>query len=327
MNKRLLFALPIALFALGSCDNPSSSLPSGDYEIKILTPAGAPTIALYDQGLNENWDSTSDVTSIPAAFATTGYDMIVFDGVNALNLQVAHPEYDDFSLALWLTGGNFHLVSAKHGSDEPIAENSTIYSFGENLLPDQVFKKLLSSHWEVNAENLDITYGAGVQSVKAVMEANPSAYDYYFIAEPVLTAVRNALPDVTVNEIYDLRSEWEAFSGQKAIPQAALFVRDSAYDAHKQAFDSFINGIKGNLADAINEPSKVKEKMNADIPTAQEQQKRFGFNANLAFALQNNGNRFGAVLPTEISDNRLFVNEFYETLNGTESRYAPELFI
>jgi ABC-type nitrate/sulfonate/bicarbonate transport system substrate-binding protein len=341
MNKSILLLGPLAALTLVGCVSPekassevvsssstaeaaSSSSSVDDYQVKYLSPVGAPAVAFYDQGANTNWTSTSDVTTIPAAFGTAGYDAVVFDGVTALKLNKAHADYG-FKLATWMTGGNFHLVSTKHTKTDAITKDSTFFSFGKGNLPDSVFLKLAKDAWKWDfVDNLAITYGNGVADVKTAMTGTDS-YDYYFIAEPILTAVRST--GKTVNEIYNLRDEWKTYSGQSAIPQAGLFVRDSAYQAHQTVFSNFVKNVKTALDTAISTPDTVKTAMNSWNADAKTQTARFGFTGDLVYNLQKDSkNAFGLVKSDEIASNVSFVNDFM-TKMGLAVSFDASLFI
>lgn len=335
-KQRMMLALTAVLgtgLALSSCggtenSSESSLLPNYD-ELVVVSPTGAPTIALFDQGDNENWTSTTP-DFVRSAFLNDESDVIIFDGVNGLRLNAAHPEYD-YKLARWITGGNFYLVSTTHETIDELTSASTIVSFGENLLPDLVFHKLIDDYWNwETSDSLNIEYLSAVSDVSARMIADHDSADYYFIAEPVLTNVKSRLAEqnVEVHEIYNLREEWKDFSGQSAIPQAGLFVNGSHYSANKDTFDNFLTHIDENLSLVLSNPEEAKEIMDSNLPLS-EQQARFGFNSNLLVSLQNgNANRFGVVDPASIEDSQTFVNDFMDILSGEGvERFADSLFL
>ena len=85
--KKIFLLIPVMMLALSGCNTNQSQSNKEVYDVKWVTPVGAPTLAFYDQGENENWlstDSPADV--IPGAFVASNYDAIVFDGLTGLNL-------------------------------------------------------------------------------------------------------------------------------------------------------------------------------------------------------------------------------------------------
>jgi hypothetical protein len=346
MNKsKILFSAPLAMLALVGCNSTtpaststgetsataSSSSPAYVAPMKIVSPVGAPTLALYDQGANANWTSTSDTSIVGTSFKTsTDVGAMIFDGVNGLTALKGGATKADFRLAKWLTGGNFHLVSTKHTKEEALTSASLIESFSEKLLPNSVFHRLASDYWKVDLTETNIHYEAGVSAVSTVLASSPDTYDYYFIAEPALTAAKTQLaaknPSVTVNEIYNLRSEWKAYSGQAAIPQAALFVNKTLYDASKADYDAFLEHIDNSLTKTVSAPDEVAKVMDANQASKDDQVAKFGFNSVVAAKVQKNDNGFGMVLPSDISDDRTFVNEF-ETKMGSTVSFDTGLFL
>ncbi len=331
MIKQMPFLL-LASFLLLSCagegEGSSSSLPpEEDFVPALLTPSGAPTVAFLDMGDREEWDVESQTTRIPAAFLAPGYDAIVFDGVNGLRNLVKN-ENEDFVLARWLTGGNFHLVSRTEESLVP-GEKKTVFSFNEGALPDLVFKHLLAEELGIDVVDLSIEYGSGVQEVATALQGKGErSYDYYFIAEPALTAARNALGEESpVHEIYDLRAEWEKATGSPAIPQAALFLRKSAYEEEQEGFLSFLERVDRNLTLAIEDPEEAAGLMEDYSEDPALQQGRWGYSASTLREVQEE-NGLGAILPGEIEDGREFVNSFLQELEGEgASLFGESLFL
>ena len=333
MNKKLPILLLSSLL-LAACGgdgegslSSSSSQEEPSFVPALLTPSGAPTIAFLDMGEEEGWDVESQTTKIPAAFQAPGYDAIVFDGVNGLRNLVKNKN-EDFYLARWLTGGNFHLVSRTEESLLP-REKKTVFSFNEGALPDLVFKHLLSEELGIDLNDLSIEYGNGVQDVATALRgAGSRAYDYYFIAEPALTAAKDALGEENpVHEIYDLREEWERSTGSPALPQAALFLRKSAYEENEEGFLSFLERVDENLTLAIEDPEKAAEAMEAYSQDPSVQQGRWGFSASTLRQVQED-NGLGAILPGTIEDNRAFVNDFLQDLEGEGATlFGESLFL
>lgn len=340
MKHKAFLLLPLAGL-LAACGPVATSTSGSDSDVtlpaesvvRLLTPTGAPALAFYDQGESENW-TTGTAAEIKPQFATANYDALVIDSITGLNVIDAQEE-PNYVLASFLTGGNFHLVSAKHEDASAITADSKILSFNYNSLPDQVFRRLAKEAWGwdfdlVQGGNIFYVTENNVSAVASQLIADPEAYDYYFIAEPALTNAETKLKsekDVTLNRIYDLRAEWEEYSGQSAIPQAALFMRSEFVEKDQNATLNFLSMVETNLDDAVNNPSKVKTIMDG-YGDANAQATRFGFNSNLVQKLQSDGqNRFGMVLKEDIADNRTFVNDFYSYLTGTAGTYGEELFL
>lgn len=322
------FILPLVL--LSSCmsegEASSSSSSLEETPLSILSPAGAPTLALYNRINDENFLTTKDASQVALAMKTaSNKDAVIFDGVNGLKFHKTKQTVTDWKLARWLTGGNFYIVSIRHTKEESFDENSKILSFGSGLLPDKVFHSLVTNkwHWTIREEN--IKYEAGTSQVSAILGSeNYASYDYYFIAEPSLQAAKANLKsqgiDAPIHEIYNLREEWKGYSGMEYIPQAALFVNGDNYKEKKTSFEKLLEEVDENLSTSIENPQEIVSFLNEKEPDLDKQASKLGFKAPLVNVLQKDGNnRFGMVDPKKIPDPKDFVNSFMEKLGESIS--------
>ena len=187
-----LFALMAVSCGAAPSSNPSSSS-SDDYQIRWLSPVGAPTLAFYDQGKNSNWLSTDTPQSvIPTAFSSNGYDAIVFDGTSGLNLISRSGGASHYALARWINELPFYLVSVTHNAEEAIPANATIDAFVQNGTASQALREMAESDWGIGALTA-VTYEDGVAAVQANLLRDTSSYDYFVLAEPVYTLTKAAL--------------------------------------------------------------------------------------------------------------------------------------
>ena len=338
MKKTHSFVFALSFLLLSSCggqslESSSSSSIIEEDPLTILSPAGAPTLALYNHIDDENFLTTKDATQVALAMKTaSNKDALIFDGVNGLKFHKAKQTSTDWKLARWLTGGNFYIVSTKHTKEDIFDENSKILSFGNGLLPDKVFRSLVTNkwHWTINEEN--IKYEAGTSQVSAILGSeNYASYDYYFIAEPSLQAAKTNLKskgiDASINEIYNLREEWKDYSGMEYIPQAALFVNATSYQAKNESFANLLEEVDENLNDAIYNPQKIVSFLNEKEPNSDNQADRLGFKAALVGLLQKEeANRFGMIDTKKVHNAKEFVNTFMEKI-GESVRFDDSDFL
>jgi hypothetical protein len=322
MNKRNLIVLPLVAIALASCGNNQTSTSYVDMTIKTICPAGAPALAFYDKGNDENFETNSTPTNVLAQFALNNYNAIVFDSVSGLR-SIKKNGYG-FRAAKFITGGNYYIASINKAETDSPQPTDKIVSFGENLLPDLVFKKLYNQwSWQSN-----VSYVKSVSDVQGVLKSGVYAganVDYVMIAQPALNA---AMLDTTADtygkvKIYkNLRQEWQTLTGQTAIPQAALFYRYSDYLKNPTAFNTYTNEMETRITTAIDNPAAVKTTLDEYGDNA-KQANRFGFASPIMFKTQNGGaNGFGLVRDTENID----VNDFLEAL-GLSETYDSNYFI
>lgn len=356
MNRHSFLILPLAACALVSCSahyaadssssekvssanaasssaqslsssKTSSSSSSLTSALKWVSPVGAPALAFYDQGNNANWVSTANPqTGVLPAFGTDDYDAIVFDGVAGLNV-IAKSSYN-YQLASWISGGNFYLVSTKHSALTDFAVGQTIDSFVQTGNASKAFVQLAKNVWNWNyADATDIAYETGVSVVGSNLVANPSAHDYYVIAEPVLASAKAALskqtPAVALNVVANLQDEWKKAHNQASIPAAALFVNKTSYATKKSAIDAFLSETQARQDDAVAKVSQVASAVAAyGDETAQKE--RFGFSSALVSALQP-ANKFGIFKTEDITDNKAFANGFTGVFGA--AAFADSLFL
>lgn len=334
-TKTIVFLATAALLAscqgtqVSSTSTESSSNSSkDDYQVKWVTPTGSPTLLFYDQGNNSNWISSSTPqTTVVPAFTNNNQDAIVFDGATGLSL-IKKNSYN-YQLASWLTGGTFYVVSCKYTTETMVKSNITVDGFVQTGSSSLVFNRLASESWNMTFAENGVHYETGVADVKASILANPVGYDYYIVAEPVLTATKAELAKgtsgKTLNVIYNLQDEWKSKYNQSTIPAAALFINKTSYAAHKDVMDTFIADTATRATNAVDNPTVAVNAINAYSADTTVQSSRFGFTATLAGNLQKT-NKFNVIKPGTISDNRAFVND-YETSLGSALSFDTSLFL
>lgn len=320
MNKHSFLLVPLAALALAACGTTATSK-----DVKWISPVGSPALAFYDQGKNTNWTTTADpATGIVPAFATDDVDAIVFDGISGLNLIAKNNR--NYQLASWISGGNFYLVSAKHTSLSDFAAGQTIETFVKTGNATRAFEKLAKDKWGWSYADTDLHVEAGVSAVGTALTGNPASFDYFVIAEPVLTAAKTALakqtPAVSLFEV-SLQDEWKKAYNQATIPAAALFVNKTSYSKNKDSIDVFIKEMQTRQDDAAANATKVSEAI-AAYGDETEQKTRFGFTSTLVSNLQK-ANKFGIFKTGDISDKKSFANDFNVTLGG--AAFADSLFL
>ncbi len=310
MIKKLVL-LPATLLLLTSCGQQEDTS-----EIKFISPTGAPALAFYDQGSNENYATNSTPTNVAAELQKNDYDCIIFDSVSGL--KSIKKNNANYKLLQIITAGNFYLVSIDKEPDtngiyELPNQDDVVVSFGKGNIPDLVYNRLCSEYWNINT---NVEYVDGVKDAGAVLKTgkyNGNDVDYVFIAEPVLTSITNDKTANTygkVNIVRDIRAEWKNYSGQDGLAQAGLFVHKNALENKKSKLTEFIVHMNSSIEIAITNPNSAADTLSA-FGTSEEQTARFGFNANTVKTVQGNDkNGFGLLAPSKTVD----VNAFLEKL-------------
>lgn len=295
----------------------------GEEDFSLISPAGAPTLAIYDTIASKaGAETTSQATQIPGFLQSGKYNYVVFDSISALNLT-NNAKKANYTYQMMLTGGNFHIAGFNTNNEPQVGDK--IVAFGQNLVPDLAFRTCYPNLFTTNNVN-NISYVNSVSDVVPILKSGTyqgESIDYCFIAQPALFSVMNSnnndnIETNNVHDIVNLNDKISEITNGKFnyIPQAALFVKDE-YLANKPDYvNSFMEDIKNQMNNARGSNlNDVKTKMELVSTDLVEQQSKYGFNENVALALQKeNKNQFGimdANSPVTIDN----INEFLTSIN------------
>jgi hypothetical protein len=322
---KLLFALAGATL-LTSCGNEEK------YDFKWVTPTGAPTLAFYDQGENENWVSTDNPSAIIfPSFSANSYDAIVFDGVSGLNLMTKNAKAANYKLVRWINSLGFYVVSKTHTLEETSAWNASwkIDAFVENGNSSRAFLSLAKSVWNWGDVSNQVTFEGGVNQVASNIASG--GYDFYVVADPVYTNLKAKMGD-KLHLIYDMQKEWGKAHNGSSIPSAALFVNTKLYAKHKNAYDKFIDETDSRLTALVDSPATVKKALedysaNSKDAIAEGKYVKFGIDTSIVSNLETlqSNNALGFLKKEEVKDNKAVANEFNVALGG--DAFADSLFL
>lgn len=292
-----------------------------DVEYTILAPQGAPTLALYEEIIAGNVNTTSDTTSIPAQMQLSeGPDFVVFDSINALKLT-NNAKKANYTYLKMLTIGNFYLVGLNKEEGSVPTVDDYIVSFGQGGVTDETFSYLYPELY--NSENT-IHYVTAVSDVAPIIRSGlheNNKVDWCFVAQPVLYTLMNALnnDDNTENDIkptynvLDMVKE-KSNGTLNFIPQAGLFVRNDFLKENKETVDHVVSKISSSMNKIINNYQDVKTTIDALDDTKKA---KFGtLNTSMFdYYKENTYKEFGIsnIDKIEVSD----INNFLETINSS----------
>ena len=325
--KKEILALGLAALALASCGGEGER-----YEVKWVTPTGAPTLAFYDQGNNANWVSASNPSEVVVpAFAANSYDFIVFDGVSGLNVMTKNAKAANYKLARWINSLGFYVVSLKHTVEDTKTWDTSwkIDGFVPSGNSSLAFLSLANSVWNWGDVSKQVTYETGVSQVASNISTN--GYDFYVVADPVYTTLKTKMGD-KLHLIYDMQSEWgKAHDGQK-IPSAALFVNTSLYNSHQTELDKFLKETDKRLNTLVDTPLTAQQaledyaKSNSDA-VVDGNYVKFGISSSIVsnLATYQASNAFGFIKTSEVSDKKAVANSFNTALGGAS--FSDDLFL
>lgn len=304
----LLLTLGVLLVSCGG-GAPSSETPKDTSSIRIISPTGAPTLALYNKVNQLTTNSTP--TNVAAQLLADNYDVVVFDFYNGLKSQKANNGH--YKLARILTAGNLYLVGINHNS-EP-SSGHKIVSFGEGLLPDLAFKELYGNSGAITS------YVSGVQDIAPILKTGKYAgedIDYVVIAEPVLTSTLATIEDTSIYTKFSIREKWESVKGEgHIIPQAGLFFNMNSYNNNEATYNQFLKELDNDISGALINPSLIKSSFEL-VGDLDAQKAKFGIPAAMAYKVTQNGNGVGLVEEY----NKLVITNFLEDINKSSEDYS-----
>jgi|GEM_PF-1064668 len=296
----------------------------GIENFSLISPAGAPTLAIYDTIANkEGSETTTNVSYIPGFLQNGSYKYTVFDSISALKLT-NNSKVAKYTYLTMLTGGNFHLAGFNKTTSPKIGDK--IVTFGKDLIPDLAFKTCYSDLF-VDTNLTNINYVNSVTDVAPILKSGMyqgNKIDYCFIAQPALFSVMSSNNSDTnsSNDITDIKNLndkiYEITNGEfNYIPQAALFVQDDYFALKPNYVNEFLLSVKEQMKNARGaDLNSVKSAMESFSTNLTDQAAKYGFNENVAYELQkDNKNQFGIMDPTK-DVNVYEINRFLDLINA-----------
>lgn len=193
--------------------------PKNEEPMKVLTPAGAPALALLPLVEDENvvieTVQGTDVLAAELSKKDSDYDVIV--APTNLGAKI-YSQAKTYSLEAVLTWGNLYLVG-EQGADH---QTEAIAAFGEKAVPQLVFNKVL------DAQNLNVIYYASVQEAQQALltKQQPIALLAQPAAAATIAKAKEQGRELTI--LADLQKLWQQKTDSKdaGYPQASLFVKE-----------------------------------------------------------------------------------------------------
>jgi hypothetical protein len=308
-NVKLLSFLVVAasVMTLASCnassvndkDDGNEEIDYIDKDSMMLSPAGAPNLAVYSKVLTTSSATTTTPSDIPVQLqdSNSNYNYVVFDAVNALKLIKANKAKYTF-LGL-LTSGNYHLVGYNQEENAKPAIGDHFVSFGKGLMTDEVMKYLVPEAYETGSTINYLEAGVSAVAQKLIAGADGDYTSYWaLVAEP---ALHNVLSKNDKVKDYKNCTTWVKEKTEGAydfIPQGGLFVKTSYYESSLTKVTNFMTQVKKDMTNAIESPATVVGDITKNGITSDDFTKKFGFGSALINPLQkDNANLFGISNP------------------------------
>ncbi len=248
----------------------------------IISPTGAPAIAMSYFSGYENFQTNSDPSNI-VAMMTTGKPELVVLPTN-VGIQTIRKGNLPYKLLASITSGNIYIASTGHDEDGVMDENDYIVSFQQGAVPDKLFHFVYG-----NTLNNALHYVSSAQETAKCLKMGKNladegkAVDYVVLAEPALSTVLSTTPNAY--EYADLQELYKVKSDGKSIFQASVFVKNGLDQ------NTVMEKILGNLRQSIfmmnDNPDYVVSLMNNSL----NPEVTFGVTPEIAKQMFQNNNR------------------------------------
>ena len=227
-------------------------------DVKVICPTGAPAVAFYNHGSDENFETNSVPSNIVSFLtASSPYDIVVIDTVSGLKAIKNGAPYKMYGT---ITFGNFFIASTGNDEDGVMGIDDKIVLFGQNQTPDLLFHYIYG-----NAYNDAIEYVAAVSDAAACLASGKNVatgndVDYVLVAQPVLFATLHNESAATfgkASSYANLQEEYKTKSENKKIIQASIFVKNST----QYKYDSYLSSLENDIKALVETPNLAVEKL------------------------------------------------------------------
>ena len=199
------------------------------FDLKILSPSGAPALAVLPTALGGSVDFVDGADALQAAFVNPDgdYDLIV--APSNLGLKLASAGKSAYKMLGVVTWGNLYIV-AKAGTDKDPSTWENVAAFGEQSVTGIVFNTVYGD----KVDSSKVTWYNSTAEASAALLAGEA--DVAMLAEPNATAsIAKAKENGLELEIID---DVQSAYGEGGFPQAALFVKEDSYANKKEVIDA-----------------------------------------------------------------------------------------
>ena len=303
MKKTLIPAFLSALI-LASCGSNAAPTPSSyDLDVKIASPAGAPSVALFRHVLNEKCEINADPANVVAYFSeNSGKDVSIAPtnaGLNAITKKAA-----PYKIAATLTFGNFFLAGSGNDENKMLDKDDYVVLFQQNNVPDKLFQYVYGDMGLTNVHYVNAASDAASCLISGKnMADNNASVDYVLMAEP---ALHNALgKNEKAYQYSSIQEEFSRKSGGKEITQASVFVSSSL---SKDKADPFLSSLEQDVKAFLASPSILDDyfKSESDKTLAQS---KFSAPVALVETMAKENNRMGLGYK-KANENKEAIKEF-----------------
>lgn len=233
-------------------------------EIEVVSPAGSPTISAVKMfkekpdinSANIDYKMTLTTDELQSKLVTNEADFAIVPTNLAAKLYNKGIEYSIVAPVVW---GNLYLVSNEEINDLNELKGKEIYTIGQGLTPDILFRYLLEANGIDPENDVKLTYLSGGSELASNYIAGKSSIT--IMPEPMLTIVNTKKPETKL--VMDLQEEWNKQNGTEfGYPQASLIVKTELVENNKEFVNVFIEEFENSVKWLESEPTMAGEYYN-----------------------------------------------------------------
>jgi len=240
----------------------------------VMIPEGATTISMikmiYEQAeIAENIDVEYNTLNSTDLIASELMGEKVDFAIVPINLAAKlYNKGIPYKLLSVNTHGNLYVVSTEDIHSWEDLKGRDIYSFGQGLVPDLMFKYLATQNGLDPEIDFNITYLSGTTEIAPTFLSGKARV--MLMPEPVVSVVKSK--GMSFDVILDLQDEYESVTGtSNGFPQAGLIVKNELLEENPEFVKLFLKDVEAS-AMWVNENPELAgdymEKMDFGMPKA-----------------------------------------------------------
>ena len=243
--KKILLLLIVSFLLLSGCTKVKQ------IELSILTPTGAPAVALVPLMADKTLDKITVVDgaeTIGAALVKGNYDVIVAP-IN-LGMSLAAKGNSDYILYGILTWGNLYVVGDETAA---LTQAGDIALFGQAAVPQKIWDTVKSKLGNVRKA----IYFNAVSDVQVQLLSKK--VNLGLMAEPAMSATiaKAKAQGLNLKVVADLQTAWKSVTGLNNYPQAGLFIKKNGNINVRLTVDARFKQIGTFVKTVSADPQKV----------------------------------------------------------------------
>lgn len=233
-------------------------------EIKVLSPAGLPTLSLVKM-INETHDIDGNKITykIEKNADALVVDMLKREGDIAIvpsnfaaQLYNKGLEYVILGTVGW---GSFYIIGNDRIENIKELENKDIYAFGRGLTPDIILQNILLKSGIDPEKDIKITYvGSGNELAGFYLSEKAKIA---VVPEPMLSTIMSKNKETKIN--FNLNNMWKTiFRSKSGYPQSTLIVKKEVLEENPELIKKFVENLKESIIFLNQDSDKRTEYVN-----------------------------------------------------------------